>query len=107
MTNNKKLSTSQKKLLLSWEEVSCEHLIQDKWIDLRKSAYRFPDGSIFEPYYSYTRRDYAVVVASDCDGNYICVRQFRQGIKEVTTVFPGGVIDGRDQNDVWGYDDAN
>ena len=107
MTNNKKLSTSQKKPLLSWEEVSCEHLIQDKWIDFRKSAYRFPDGSIFEPYYSYTRRDYAVVVASDCEGNYICVRQFRQGIKEVTTEFPAGGIDGRDVKDDNGDDEDN
>ena len=43
------------------EEVSCEHLVQDQWIDFRRSAYRFPDGRVFEPYYSYTRRDYAVV----------------------------------------------
>ena len=45
-----------------------------------RSAYRFPDGSVFEPYYSYSRRDYVVIVASDEDGNYLCVRQFRQGI---------------------------
>ena len=41
------------------EEIRCEHLVQDRWIDFRRSAYRFPDGRVFEPYYSYTRRDYA------------------------------------------------
>ncbi len=92
----KKMNKSQKKDMLAWEEVSCEHLIQDEWMDLRKSAYRFPDGNIFAPYYSYSRRDYVVVVASDCNGNYICVRQFRHGIKEVTTEFPAGGIDRRD-----------
>jgi len=92
----KKMNKSQKKDTLAWEEVSCEHLIQDEWMDLRKSAYRFPDGNIFAPYYSYSRRDYVVVVASDCNGNYICVRQFRHGIKEVTTEFPAGGIDRRD-----------
>ena len=78
---------------LTWEEISTEHIVQDKWIDFRRSAYRFPDGNVFEPYYSYSRRDYVVIVASDADGNYLCVRQFRQGIKEVTTEFPAGGIE--------------
>lgn len=82
---------------LACEEISREHLIQDEWIDFRRSAYRFPDGRVFAPYYSYTRRDYAVVVASDEDGRYLCVRQFRQGIRAVTTEFPAGGIDPRDQ----------
>ena len=81
---------------LEWEEVSTEHIVQDEWIDFRKSAYRFPDGNVFEPFYSYSRRDYVVIVASDEDGNYICVRQFRQGIKEVTTEFPAGGIERSD-----------
>ena len=84
---------------LAWEEISTEHIVQDQWIDFRKSAYRYPDGRVFEPYYSYSRRDYVVIVASDTEGNYICVRQFRQGIKEVTTEFPAGGVerdDGRE-----------
>ena len=84
---------------LTWEEISTEHIVQDQWIDFRKSAYRYPDGRVFEPFYSYSRRDYVVIVASDTDGNYICVRQFRQGIKEVTTEFPAGGVerdDGRE-----------
>ena len=28
---------------LIWEEISTEHIVQDQWIDFRKSAYRFPD----------------------------------------------------------------
>lgn len=81
---------------LIWEEIRTEHIVQDQWIDFRRSAYRFPDGSEFEPYYSYSRRDYVVIVASDEDGNYLCVRQFRQGIKEVTTEFPAGGIERTD-----------
>ena len=38
---------------LTWEEVSTEHIVQDEWIDFRKSAYRSPDGRIFQPYYSF------------------------------------------------------
>ena len=85
---------------LAWEEVKTEHIIQNEWIDFRQSAYRFPDGTVFEPYYSYSRRDYVVIVASDTEGNFLCVRQFRQGIKEVTTEFPAG---GLERSDGMGY----
>ena len=78
---------------LEWEEIETEHIIQDQWIDFRRSTYRYPDGREFSPYYSYSRRDYTVIVASDTEGNYLCVRQFRQGIKEVTTEFPAGGIE--------------
>lgn len=78
---------------LEWEEIHTEHIVQDEWIDFRRSSYCFPDGSVFKPYYSYSRRDYVVIVASDEEGNYLCVRQFRQGIKEVTTEFPAGGIE--------------
>lgn len=81
---------------LGWKEIKRETIIHDEWIDFRKSTYRFPDGSVYEPYYSYSRRDYAVIVATDEDGRYICVRQFRQGIKEITTEFPAGGIERTD-----------
>ena len=78
---------------LTWEAVSVEHIIQDKWIDFRKIAYRFPDGTTFSPYYNYSRRSYVVIVASDEEGNYLCVRQFRHGIGQVTTEFVAGGIE--------------
>ena len=90
---------------LTWEELSREHIIRDEWIDFRKSAYRYPDGRVFSPYYSYSRRDYTVIVASDEEGRYLCVRQFRQGIKEVTTEFPAGGIERSDGRE-YGEPDA-
>lgn len=81
---------------LAWEEAETEHLVRNEWIDFRASSYRFPDGNVYGPFYSYSRRDYVVIVASDEDGNYICVRQFRQGICEVTTEFPAGGIERTD-----------
>lgn len=78
---------------LEWEELSTEHIVQDEWIDFRRQAYKFPDGSVYEPYYTYSRRDYVVIVASDEEGRFLCVKQFRQGIREVTTEFPAGGIE--------------
>ncbi len=90
---------------LAWEEIRTEHIVQDEWIDFRRSAFRFPDGSEFEPYYSYSRRDYVVIVASDEEGSYLCVRQYRQGIREVTTEFPAGGIERRDGKEYGGRKD--
>lgn len=104
---DQKAAGKAEKDALAWEEVSTEHIIQDEWIDFRRSAYRFPDGSMFEPFYSYSRRDYVVVVASDTDGNYLCVRQFRQGIKKVTTEFPAGGIERKDGKEYGGSGDLS
>ena len=83
----------QAKPELAWTLLKEEHLVQDEWIDFRRLVYQMPDGSIFEPYYSYSRRDYVVIVAADTQGQYLCVRQFRQGIREVTTEFPAGGLE--------------
>ena len=81
---------------LVWEEIKTKHIIKNEWIDFRESTYRFPDGTEFEPYYSYSRRDYVVIVPFDTDGNLICVRQYRHGIRQVTTEFPAGGIERSD-----------
>ena len=91
---------------LEWEEVSCEHLVTDEWIDIRRSAYRFPDGSVFEPFYSYSRRNYVIIVATDTNGDYLCVRQYRQGIGKVTTEFVAGGIERNDGRQYGGPDNA-
>lgn len=97
-------NTDDKSLL--WEEVKSEHMISDEWIDFRKTAYKLPDGSVFEPFYNYSRRNYVVIVASDTNGDYLIVRQFRPGTKEITNEFPAGGIeraDGKEYgpNDEW------
>ena len=83
---------------LAWEEISRQPIVRDEWIDFRKSAFRYPDGRVFEPYYTYSRKDYVVIVATDEEGRFLCVRQYRQGIMEVTTEFPAGGIEGKDKD---------
>ena len=84
---------------LVWEEVETEHVLQDEWIDFRRSTYRFPDGAVVGPFYSISRRDFAVIVARDEEGRYICVRQYRHGINKVTTEFPAGGLERADGKD--------
>ena len=56
-------------------------------------AFELPDGTVFSPYYNFSRRSYVVIVASDEEGRYLCVRQYRHGIGEVTTEFVAGGIE--------------
>ena len=78
---------------LAWQHISTETILHDRWMDMRKSEYRLPDGKTAGPFYTFSRKDYAVIVATDTEGNYILVRQYRQGIRKVTDEFPAGGIE--------------
>ena len=38
--------TSEEIKALTWEVVSEEHLLRDRWIDFRITTYRLPDGTV-------------------------------------------------------------
>lgn len=78
---------------LRWTRINTEHVVQDQWIDFRRVRYRYPDGREYGPFYQYSRKDYSIIVPVLEDGRFLCVRQFRQGIEEVTTEFPAGGIE--------------
>ena len=85
--------TDEEKKALSWKTVKTEHVLKDQWIDFRRMTYELPDGKIYAPFYTYSRRSYVVIVATDEEGRYICVCQYRYGIGEVTTEFVAGGIE--------------
>lgn len=91
--NDEKVTAMKEDKDLIWTPVKVEHIVQDEWIDFRRVRYRYPDGREFEPFYQYSRRSYSVIVPVLPDGRYLCVRQFRHGIGEVTTEFPAGGIE--------------
>lgn len=78
---------------LEWKLKKTEHIVQDEWIDFRKEEYILPNNKEFGPFYSYSRRDYVVIVAKTKDNQYICVKQYRHGLKTVTTEFCAGGIE--------------
>lgn len=91
MDGMNKMSNEEDKLV--WQAVKVNHLVQDEYIDFREVDYRLPDGKIGPPYYNYSRKDYVIVVAVDDEGRLICVKQFRHGIRAVTTEFTAGGIE--------------
>lgn len=72
---------------LNWKLNKTEHIVQDEWIDFRKESFILPDGKEFSPFYNYSRRNFVVIIARTKDDKYITVRQFRHGLKSVTTEF--------------------
>ena len=78
---------------LEFRERQTRHFVENRWIDLREVVYTMPDGAVSPPYYTYSRKNYVVIVATDEAGRYLCVRQFRPGLARVTTEFPAGGID--------------
>lgn len=78
---------------LAWELLKTEHLVRDEWIDFRREEFRMPDGTTFSPFYNYSKRDYAVILAADEEGKLLCVKQYRHGIRQVTTEFVAGGLE--------------
>lgn len=85
---------------LEWKEVHVDHVCQDAWIDFRRCDYKLPNGEVIGPVYNYSKHSFSVVVATDENGNFVCVRQYRHGIDEITTEFPAGAIEYKDKSDV-------
>ena len=81
---------------LNWKLNKTEHIVQDEWIDFRKESFILPDGKEFSPFYNYSRRNFVVIIARTKEGKYITVRQFRHGLKKITTEFCAGGIEGNE-----------
>ena len=83
---------------LDWKCIKEEDLVKDEWMHFKKKDYLFPDGKVYGPFYTYSIRSYVTVVAQDEQGNFLCVRQFRQGIGRQTIEFPAGGIESKEMN---------
>ena len=84
------MDAADRKLWLT--EKRTEPLFSDRRLTLNRTVYEAPDRKELGPYYSLKLSSYAVIVAVDEAGDFLCVRQFRQGIRQITTEFPAGGI---------------
>lgn len=85
---------------LVWKLKKEEHVVQDEWIDFRRNDYELPNGEVIGPVYNYSKHSFSLIVATDENGDFICVRQYRHGIDEVTSEFPAGAIEYKEKSDV-------
>lgn len=75
---------------LAWTKKSTEHIVKNEWIDFRETIYAFPDGTERGHFYTFTKKNFVVIVARSAECKYLCVWQYRQGIDQITCEFPAG-----------------
>ncbi len=92
-----------------WKLRQEDHIETNEYIDFRRVTYEMPDGKVYDNYYTYSVRSYVVIVPFDEEGCLITVRQYRQGIREITNEFPAGGMEhiARPANGTQGGEEEN
>jgi 8-oxo-dGTP pyrophosphatase MutT (NUDIX family) len=73
-----------------WKLLSSQDISPSPWFPLEKRIYELPCGKIVDDFYVTPLADVALVVPITKQGNVILVKQFKQGVDEITLEFPAG-----------------
>ena len=71
-------------------------IVKDRWIDLHADDCALPDGTKISPFYVNTVPDFVVVVAVTVDGDFVFVRQYRHGTRQILLELPAGCMEPTD-----------
>ncbi|RGY98555.1 NUDIX hydrolase [Clostridium sp. AM58-1XD] len=82
--------------ILPWKLLSSKTIIKDKWIDLHADSCQLPDGTVIEPFYVNHISDFVVAVAVTKDHDFIMIRQYRHGTKQILLELPAGCTESSD-----------
>ena len=63
-------------------------VIKNRWINLHADDCELPDGTKVSPFYVNSIPDFVVAVAVTEDGDFIFIRQYRHGTKQILLEFP-------------------
>lgn len=79
-----------------WTCNGSKTIIKDRWINLHADDCALPDGTKISPFYVNTLPDFSVAVAVTEEGDFIFVRQYRHGIRQVLLELPAGCLEPTD-----------
>jgi 8-oxo-dGTP pyrophosphatase MutT (NUDIX family) len=82
-----------KKQIKKWELLSEEELSPSKWFPLFRHQVKLPNGHIMDDYYISKLGDVSMVIPVTEEGDFIFVRQYKHGIREITLEFPAGLVE--------------
>lgn len=71
-------------------------IIKDQWINLHADDCELPDGTKISPFYVNTIPDFVVTVAVTENGEFIFVRQYRHGTRQILLELPAGCLEESD-----------
>lgn len=73
-------------------------LVKDRWIDLHADDCELPNGTKVSPFYVNTLPDFVVAVAVTDGGDFIFVRQYRHGTRQILLELPAGCMEPSDHD---------
>jgi ADP-ribose pyrophosphatase len=76
-----------------WKTLSSEIAFSHQWYTLRRDTVELPDGRVVDDYFVSVRPEVAIVFALTPDERVVCVRQYKQGVQQVTLELPAGTFD--------------
>lgn len=78
---------------LEWKTLETKYLIKRKWLTAKVEKVELPDGRVHDEYYTLEYPAWTNVIAITKDGEMILERQWRHGLKVVSTEIPAGVVE--------------
>lgn len=76
-----------------WKLLSSKMAFDHKWFKLRQDKVKLPNGKILDEYFLMLRGDVVLIVPITEKGEFVLVRQYKHGAKEIITEFPAGFVD--------------
>ena len=78
---------------MEWKVLESEYLFKEPWLTVRKDKCEMPDGTIIPSFYVNEYPEWVNAFALTKEGKVVMVKQYRHGIKEISTELPGGVAE--------------
>lgn len=73
-----------------WKLLTSQDISPSLWFLLEKRTYEMPNGKIVDDFYVTPLADVALVVPITKAGKVVMVKQYKQGVDEITLEFPAG-----------------
>ena len=80
-----------------WILKGSKTIVKDRWIDLHADDCALPDGTSISPFYVNTLPDFVVVVAVTEEGDFIFIRQYRHGTRQILIELTAGCMEEADR----------
>lgn len=78
---------------MEWKTLETKYLFKRNWLTAKVEKVELPDGRIYDEYYTLEYPTWINVIAITKDGKMILERQWRHGLKVVSTEIPAGVVE--------------
>ncbi|MDQ3047463.1 MAG: NUDIX hydrolase [Bacteroidota bacterium] len=76
-----------------WEILEEEDISPSEWFPLFRHKVKLANGHVMDDYFVSRLGDVAMIIPITAENEFVFVKQYKHGIREVTLEFPAGVIE--------------